>query len=108
MKPYEATWNGTTLAESDDTVSLRSIIISAGFDKDEFFQPSDTIPSARGRARRAINDVVVNGETNPDAAWVIPTQNPGQGNRRRIAFWKGVEVTGRIFPCSDEFFFRHA
>ena len=53
----KATWNGTLIAESDDTV-------------------------------------VVDGQTNADAAWYYPTpKDAAKQIQDRIAFWKGVKVT---------------
>ena len=91
----KATWNGTTLAESDDTVVVEGnyyfppdSIIS------EFFQPSETHTVCPWKGTASYYDVVVNGETNADAAWFYPdAKNEAKEIEGLIAFWKGVEVT---------------
>jgi len=89
-----ALWNGVTLAESDKTIVVEG---NHYFPPDavnrEHFQPSDkhTICSWKGEA--SYYNVVVNGETNKDAAWYYPEPKDAAAEiKNRIAFWHGVKV----------------
>lgn len=91
----KAIWNDKTLAESDDTVVVEG---NHYFPRDsimtEFFQPSETHTVCPWKGTASYYDIVVEGETNPDAAWYYPeTKSEAEEIRDRIAFWKGVTVT---------------
>ena len=91
----KAKWNGATLAESDDTVVVEGnhYFPKASIER-EFFQPSESHTVCGWKGTASYYDVVVNGETNPDAAWYYPEVKPeAKEIEGRIAFWKGVEVT---------------
>jgi uncharacterized protein (DUF427 family) len=90
----KATWNGTTIAESDDTVVIEG---NHYFPRDavrqEYFQPSDTHTTCPWKGEASYFNVVVNGETNKDAAWYYPEPKPAaQEIKDRVAFWRGVKV----------------
>jgi uncharacterized protein (DUF427 family) len=91
----KATWNNATLAESDDTVVVEgNHYFPRGAINTEFFQPSETHTVCPWKGTASYYDIVVDGETNPDAAWYYPEPKPAaQEITDRIAFWKGVEVT---------------
>lgn len=90
-----ATWNGTVVAESDDTVVVEG----------NHYFPLDAIPSGllapndqtsvcpwKGTA--SYYDVVVDGQVNAGAAWYYPAPKEAAAEiKDRVAFWKGVEVT---------------
>ena len=90
-----ATWNGQVLAESDRTVVVegnhyfpRSDVQMAIF-KDN---PSTTNCPWKGTA--SYYDIVVDGKTNPGAAWYYADPKPAASEiEGGIAFWKGVEVS---------------
>jgi uncharacterized protein (DUF427 family) len=91
----KATWNGQVLAESDDTIVIEG---NHYFPKDairtEYFQPSETHTVCGWKGTASYYDVVVNGETNADAAWYYPDIKPeAKEIEGYVAFWKGVEVT---------------
>ena len=89
-----ATWNGTLLAESDETVVVEgNHYFPASSVVEGVLRPSDkhTFCPWKGKAR--YYDVVVDGQVNPAAAWYYP--EPKARARHiagRIAFWKGVTV----------------
>lgn len=91
----KATWNGTTLAESDDTIVVEgNYYFPQDSIKTEFFQPSETHTVCPWKGTASYYDVVVGGETNADAAWYYPETKPEANEiKGRIAFWKGVQVT---------------
>ena len=91
----KATWNGTTLAESEDTVVVEGnhYFLEASLKRD-YFQPSDTHSTCPWKGIASYYNLVVNGETNRDAAWYYPDPKPEAANiKGRVAFWKGVKVS---------------
>lgn len=90
----KAIWNGTVLAESDDTVVLEG---NHYFPRDalepELFRESSTHTTCFWKGIASYLDVVVGGEVNKDAAWYYPdTSVKAQRIRGRVAFWHGVSV----------------
>ncbi len=90
----KATWNGETIAESNDTIVVEgNHYFPADSIKKEFFQPSQTHTVCGWKGTASYYDVVVNGETNKDAAWYYPETKPDADNiKGYLAFWKGVKV----------------
>jgi uncharacterized protein (DUF427 family) len=91
----KAIWNGAVLAESDETVIVEgNHYFPAESIKTEYFQPSETHTVCGWKGTASYCDLVVNGETNPDAAWYYPEVKPEANEiKGRVAFWKGVEVS---------------
>ncbi|CAN5640837.1 DUF427 domain-containing protein [soil metagenome] len=91
----KAIWNGAVLAESDNTVVVEG---NDYFPPDslnkEHFKPSDHQTVCGWKGTASYYDIVVNGETNKDAAWYYPSAKDDAKNiEGHIAFWKGVKVT---------------
>ena len=89
-----ATWNGTIVAESD-----RCIVVEGNqyFPPDavnrEFLRESHTHTVCGWKGTASYYDVVVDGQTNRDAAWYYPEAKPAADNvKGYIAFWKGVQI----------------
>jgi len=91
-----ATWNGAVLAESDDVQRVEgNIYFPPGAVKHEYLQRSDTHTTCLWKGVASYYDVVVDGATNKDAAWVYPQAKPAAKHvEGRIAFWRGVKVEG--------------
>ena len=90
----KATWNGVVLAESDDTVIVEGNHYfpadSVHWDR---FRSSDTNTVCGWKGTASYHDVVVDGETNADAAWYYPDPKDAAAEiRDHVAFWKGVTV----------------
>lgn len=89
-----ARWNGTVIAESDDTVVVEgNHYFPPESVNQAFFEASDshTICPWKGEAR--YKSIVVDGKRNPDAAWYYPDPLPAAAQiKGRFAFWKGVTV----------------
>jgi len=89
-----ATWNGAVIAESDDTVVVegnhyfpRESIVDA------FFVESDQTSTCPWKGTANYFDVVVEGESNPGAAWYYAEPKEAASEiEGRVAFWKGVTV----------------
>jgi len=91
----KAIWNETVLAESDDTILVEGnhYFPAESIDK-QYFQPTQTHSVCGWKGTASYYDVVVNGDTNKDAAWYYPDCKPDAKNiEGRVAFWKGVKVT---------------
>lgn len=90
----KASWNGATIAASDDTVVVEGnhyFPISAA--QQSFLEESDTHSNCPWKGVASYFHVVVNGERNADAAWWYPEPKPkAEQIRDRIAFWKGIDV----------------
>jgi len=90
----KATWNGEVIAQSDDTVVVEGnhYFRSDSVNK-EYFQPSSTHTICPWKGEASYYNVVVNGETNKDAAWYYPEPKDAAAEiKNRIAFWRGVKV----------------
>jgi uncharacterized protein (DUF427 family) len=90
----KATWNGATLAQSDDTVVVENNhYFPADSINAEHFTDSDTESICPWKGTASYKTVVVDGQENPDAAWFYPTPKDAAAEiKDRFAFWKGVTV----------------
>ncbi|MCU1501226.1 MAG: hypothetical protein JWM12_580 [Ilumatobacteraceae bacterium] len=91
----KATWNGTVIAESDDTVVVEgNHYFPADAVKPEFYVDSKTTTVCPWKGTASYRSIVVDGQTNADAAWYYPTpKDAAEEIKDRIAFWRGVQVT---------------
>jgi uncharacterized protein (DUF427 family) len=89
-----AIWKGTTLAESQDTIVVeRNHYFPPDAVRMDLLRPSDTHTFCGWKGTCSYYDVVVDGETNRDAAWYYPDPMPAAARiAGRIAFWRGVRV----------------
>jgi uncharacterized protein (DUF427 family) len=90
-----ATWNGTTLAESDDTVVVEgNHYFPLEAVTDGVLVPSDRRSTCPWKGEASYYSLLVDGQTNADAAWYYPEPKDAAAEiRGRVAFWKGVQVT---------------
>jgi len=90
-----ARWNGTVIAESDDTVVVEG---------NHYFPPesvnaalleaSDSHTLCPWKGEASYKSIVVDGKRNPDAAWFYPDPLPAAAEiKGRFAFWKGVQIS---------------
>jgi uncharacterized protein (DUF427 family) len=89
-----ATWNGTVIADSDDTVIVEG---NHYFPRDSVLEgvlvESNTHTVCPWKGTASYYTVVVEGESNPDAAWYYPEpKDAAKSITDRVAFWKGVSV----------------
>lgn len=89
-----ATWNGTVIARSDDTIVVEgNHYFPPGSVDDAVLRETGTHTTCPWKGEASYYDVVVDGQVNADAAWCYP--QPKDAAREitgHIAFWKGVEV----------------
>ena len=89
-----ATWNGAVIAESDTyEVVEGNVYFPPGAVKREHLRDSATHTVCGWKGTASYYDVVVDGQTNADAAWYYPDPKDAAANvRDHVAFWKGVQV----------------
>lgn len=89
-----AIWNETVLAESDQTILIEgNHYFPPAAVRWEYFEKSDTHTICPWKGEASYYTIVVNGQSNPDAAWYYP--NPKEAARQikdYVAFWRGVRV----------------
>lgn len=91
----KATWNNQVIAESDDTVIVDgNHYFPPDSIRKDFFQPAKKTTVCGWKGTANYYDILVDGETNSEAAWYYADPKPeAESIRGRVAFWKGVEVT---------------
>jgi uncharacterized protein (DUF427 family) len=89
-----AIWKGAVLAESDRCETVEG---NCYFPPDAVnmthLRPSDTHTTCPWKGVASYYDVVVDGQTNKDAAWYYPTpKDAAKQIKDHVAFWRGVAV----------------
>lgn len=89
-----AIWNGKTVAESDHYEIVEgNVYFPPASLKREYFQDSDHTSLCPWKGTARYYTLVVDGKTNPNAAWVYREPKPAAANiKDHVAFWRGVEV----------------
>jgi uncharacterized protein (DUF427 family) len=90
-----ATWNGTVIARSDETVVVEgNHYFPPSSVDDRYLEPTAQTSRCHWKGLAHYYDVVVDGQRNPGAAWVYPEPSEeAAAISGHFAFWKGVEVT---------------
>jgi uncharacterized protein (DUF427 family) len=90
-----ATWNGAVIAESPTFESVEgNVYFPPDSISEDHLEPSDTTTTCPWKGTAHYYHVVVDGETNRDAAWYYPDPKPAAVQiKDHVAFWRGVEVT---------------
>lgn len=90
-----ATWNGTVLAESDDTIVVEgNHYFPPTAIRCEHFEPSGHHTTCGWKGEASYYDIVVGDQRNANAAWFYPeTKSAADNVRGRIALWRGVQVS---------------
>jgi uncharacterized protein (DUF427 family) len=91
----KATWNGATIAESDDIVTVEG---NAYFPADavnkDYLKPSSLHSTCPWKGVASYYSLAVDGKENKDAAWYYPQpKDAAKQIAGRVAFWKGVQVS---------------
>ena len=90
----KAIWNGAVLAQSDrcEVVEGNQYFPPDAVDR-RYFKESSTHTVCPWKGTASYYDVVVNGETNKDAAWYYPQpKDAAKQITNHVAFWRGVTV----------------
>lgn len=90
----KAIWNGVVVAESNETVVIEgNHYFPPSTINKEYFTSTDTHTVCPWKGTASYYSLVVNGETNEDAAWYYPeVSSMASKIKGYIAFWKGVKV----------------
>jgi uncharacterized protein (DUF427 family) len=90
----KAIWNGTVVAESDDTVVVEgNHYFPASSLKRDLTSFSNHRTHCHWKGEAQYLSLFVNGEMLPDAIWFYPNPNDSAAQiKDRVAFGKGVQV----------------
>lgn len=91
----KATWNGTVLAESDDTVMVEGnhYFPPASLNR-EFFVDNAKTTGCPWKGTANYFDIIVDGETAAAAAWIYRDPKSAAAEiKDYVAFWGKVKVT---------------
>lgn len=90
-----ATWNGTVLAQSDETIVVEgNHYFPAHSINWQALEPSDHHSHCGWKGEASYYHVVSGAERNPNAAWTYPEPLPAADKiKGYLAFWHGVQVT---------------
>jgi uncharacterized protein (DUF427 family) len=90
----KATWNGTVIAESTDTVLVEgNHYFPESALKREYITFSNHKTSCPWKGQASYYTLNVDGNVNTDAVWYYADPKPEAAQiRGRVAFWKGVKV----------------
>jgi uncharacterized protein (DUF427 family) len=89
-----ASWHGRVIAQSDEFETVEgNVYFPPGALVRDHFRPSDHHTVCPWKGTASYLHVVVDGETNENAAWTYPDPKPAAANIKDfVAFWKGVTV----------------
>jgi uncharacterized protein (DUF427 family) len=90
----KATWNGITLAESEDTIKVEGnhYFPPESINK-EYFKETETHTICPWKGTASYYTIAVNGDQNRDAAWYYPQPSQAAAQiKNYVAFWRGVKV----------------
>lgn len=92
--PVQATWNGTIVAESADTVSVEgNSYFPLATVRPGILTASRTRTLCPWKGIASYYDITIGGNVNHDAAWTYRHPSPfARKIKGRVAFWHGVEV----------------
>jgi len=90
----KAIWNGRVIAESDDTIVIESTHYFPPESLDRGLVKESSHTSVCGwKGKASYFDIVVDGESNPQAAWYYSHPKEAVAQiQDYVAFWKGVKV----------------
>jgi uncharacterized protein (DUF427 family) len=91
----KAVWNGTVIAQSDDTVVVEgNHYFPEASVKREYLAFSNHRTSSPWMGQARYHSLLVNGEMKPDAVWYYPEPTEAAANvKGRMAFGVGVTVS---------------
>ena len=91
----KAIWNGKVIAESNKTVNIEgNQYFPPESVQQEFLGSSQTHTVCHWKGTASYYDVVVDGQSNPNAAWFYPNPSAlAEKIKDYVAFWRGVQIT---------------
>lgn len=90
----KATWQGVVLAQSDTYEKVEgNIYFPPESINMNYFTPSSRTSVCPWKGTASYYDIVVDGKTNPAAAWTYKSPKPAASAiTDHVAFWSGVKV----------------
>lgn len=90
----KATWNGATLAESDQCIVVEGNQYFPPYAvRREYFKESETHTTCPWKGIASYYSIEVDGKINKDAAWYYPApKDAAKQIKDYVAFWHGVDV----------------
>ncbi len=90
----KAVWHGSVVAESQATVVVEGVhYFPAESIEPANFTDSETTSVCSWKGTAKYKTLIVDGQSNPDAAWYYPDPKPAAVDiRDHLAFWNGVEI----------------
>ncbi len=90
----KAVWNGVVIAESEKTEMVEgNHYFPPESVKSTYFTECSRSSVCPWKGTASYYDVVVNGKTNPGAAWYYPSPKSAAANiKDHVAFWGGVQI----------------
>ncbi len=90
-----AIWNGTVIAESDDTIVVEgNHYFPAESVNPDAIKASPTHTTCPWKGQASYYSIEAGGQLNRDAAWYYPQPKPAASQiAGRVAFWRGVTIT---------------
>lgn len=90
----KAIWNGAVIAESDETIVVEgNHYFPVASVKPGLIAESSRTSVCPWKGTASYYNIVVDGQTNADAAWYYPVPKPEAAQiKNAVAFWKGVTV----------------
>lgn len=90
----KAIWNGTVIAESDDTIVVEgNHYFPPTSVHEELLTPSATTTVCSWKGTASYANIAAGGDTNTDAVWFYAEPKEAANNiAGYYAFWKGVTV----------------
>ncbi len=91
----KATWNGATIAESNDIVTVEgNAYFPAESVNKDYLRESSQHSTCPWKGVASYYSLAVDGKENKDAAWYYPQpKDAAKEITGRLAFWKGVQVS---------------
>jgi uncharacterized protein (DUF427 family) len=91
----KAVWNGQTIAESDDIVTVEgNAYFPATAVVPGVLTPSSHTSVCPWKGTAHYHSLAVAGAVNENAVWYYPApKDPAKQIKDRVAFWKGVKVS---------------
>lgn len=90
-----ATWNGTVIADSDNTVVVEgNHYFPPESVRTQYLKASTTTSRCPWKGLANYYSLFVDGKTNEDAAWYYPEPSDAAAAiKGHVAFWNGVQVS---------------
>lgn len=91
----KAVWNGTLIAQSDETVVVEgNHYFPPASVRREFLTESSTHTTCPWKGEASYYSIHINGSQNQDAAWYYPDPKEAAAEiKDHVAFWNGVEIS---------------